>query len=62
MQVGGGEIVGLVGVFMTAAYMTRATYLVFFGQPRGAAAGVHEEEHVDEIAEAELDSFRQSLR
>jgi NADH-quinone oxidoreductase subunit L len=44
-------LVGLIGVFMTAAYMTRATYLVFFGQPRGAAAGVHEEEHVEEIAE-----------
>ena len=27
-------IVGLVGAFMTAAYMTRATYLTFFGEPR----------------------------
>ena len=44
-------IVGLIGVFMTAAYMTRATYLTFFGKPRGAAAGVHEEEHVEEIAD-----------
>jgi NADH-quinone oxidoreductase subunit L len=26
---------------MTAAYMTRATYLTFFGTPRGAAAGEH---------------------
>ena len=34
-------IVGLVGAFMTAAYMTRATYLTFFGTPRGAAAGEH---------------------
>jgi len=32
-------IVGLVGAFMTAAYMTRATYLTFFGAPRGASAG-----------------------
>jgi len=32
---------GFVGAFMTAAYMTRATYLTFFGQPRGAAAGEH---------------------
>ena len=32
-------IVGLVGAFMTAAYMTRATYLTFFGEPRGASAG-----------------------
>ena len=38
-------IVGLVGAFMTAAYMTRATYLTFFGAPRGAAAGEHHEEH-----------------
>ncbi len=37
-------IVGLVGAFMTAAYMTRATYLTFFGSPRGAAAGEHHEE------------------
>ena len=34
-------VVGLVGAFMTTAYMTRATYLTFFGQPRGAAAGEH---------------------
>ena len=32
-------IIGLVGAFMTAAYMTRATYLTFFGEPRGASAG-----------------------
>jgi len=38
-------IVGLIGAFMTAAYMTRATYLTFFGTPRGAAAGEHHEEH-----------------
>jgi NADH-quinone oxidoreductase subunit L len=31
-------IVGLVGAFMTTAYMTRATYLTFFGRPRGGAA------------------------
>jgi NADH-quinone oxidoreductase subunit L len=36
-------VVGLIGAAMTAAYMTRATYLTFFGQPRGAAAGVHHE-------------------
>ena len=30
--------VGIIGAFMTAAYMTRATYLTFFGKPRGAAA------------------------
>ena len=38
-------VIGLVGAFMTAAYMTRATYLTFFGEPRGAAAGEHHDEH-----------------
>ena len=37
--------VGLIGAFMTAAYMTRATYLTFFGEPRGASAGEHHDEH-----------------
>jgi NADH-quinone oxidoreductase subunit L len=46
-------IVGLVGAFMTTAYMTRATYLTFFGEPRGAAAhfvhgdSSHEVQHAD---------------
>ncbi|MEI6402028.1 MAG: NADH-quinone oxidoreductase subunit L [Actinomycetota bacterium] len=40
-------IVGLVGAFMTTAYMTRATYLTFFGVARGAAAGEHHDEHAD---------------
>jgi NADH-quinone oxidoreductase subunit L len=35
-------IVGLIGAFMTAAYMTRATYLTFFGEARGASAGEHD--------------------
>jgi NADH-quinone oxidoreductase subunit L len=34
--------VGFVSAFLTAAYMTRATYLAFFGEPRGAAAGHHD--------------------
>ncbi len=38
------------GAALTAMYMTRATYLTFFGEPRGAAAGhghddAHGEEH-----------------
>jgi NADH-quinone oxidoreductase subunit L len=42
--------VGLFGAALTAMYMTRATYLTFFGEPRGAAAGhghddAHGEEH-----------------
>jgi NADH-quinone oxidoreductase subunit L len=35
-------VVGLGGAFLTAAYMTRATYLTFFGQARGASAGEHD--------------------
>ena len=39
-------VIGLVGAFMTTAYMTRATYLTFFGEPRGAAAHfVHDDHH-----------------
>ncbi|HEX2040679.1 MAG TPA: NADH-quinone oxidoreductase subunit L [Acidimicrobiales bacterium] len=36
--------VGLVGAFMTAAYMTRCIWLTFFGEPRGAAAHHHPHE------------------
>ena len=38
------------GAALTAMYMTRATYLTFFGEPRGAAAGEHhpDEEHAEE--------------
>jgi len=39
--------VGLGGAFLTAAYMTRATYLTFFGEPRGAAAGIHDDHGAD---------------
>ena len=40
----------LAGAALTAMYMTRATYLTFFGEPRGAAAGGHhrDEEHAEE--------------
>ena len=47
--------VGLGGAALTAMYMTRATYLTFFGEPRGAAAGeyhdddAHSEEHEMEV-------------
>ena len=42
--------VALGGAALTAMYMTRATYLVFFGEPRGAAAGEHhgDEAHAEE--------------
>jgi NADH-quinone oxidoreductase subunit L len=41
--------VGLGGAALTAMYMTRATYLTFFGEPRGAAAGHgHDDEHAEE--------------
>ena len=33
------QIVGLIGAFLTAAYMTRCVYLTFLGKPRGAAGG-----------------------
>jgi NADH-quinone oxidoreductase subunit L len=38
-------IVGLVGAFMTAAYMTRCVYLTFHGEPRGHAADEHHPPH-----------------
>ena len=50
-------IVGLVGAFMTAAYMTRCIYLTFFGEYRGGAE--HSEEHEladDAVAEAEVEA------
>ena len=37
-------VIGLIGAFMTTAYMTRATYLTFFGSARGAAAGHHHDD------------------
>jgi NADH-quinone oxidoreductase subunit L len=49
-------VVGLIGAFMTTAYMTRATYLTFFGKPRGGAAhfvGEHHEDHSHEPAHDE---------
>ena len=50
-------IVGLVGAFMTTAYMTRATYLTFFGEPRGAAAHfVHGDDHHDAHAVTHADA------
>jgi NADH-quinone oxidoreductase subunit L len=48
-------IVGLFGAFLTAAYMTRATYLTFFGEPRGAAAGEHHDEEHGHDAHASHD-------
>jgi len=37
-------VVGLIGAFMTAAYMTRCVYLAFFGEARGNAAHHHPHE------------------
>jgi NADH-quinone oxidoreductase subunit L len=46
--------VGIIGAFMTAAYMTRATYLTFFGKPRGGAAHfMGEHDHVHDYADDE---------
>jgi NADH-quinone oxidoreductase subunit L len=49
------QAVGLVGAFLTAAYMTRCVYLTFLGESRGAAAGgvVHGDE-VHELSHAEV--------
>ena len=41
--------IALGGAFLTAAYTVRATYLTFFGEPRGAAAGAHHTEHEHEL-------------
>ena len=48
-------VIGLIGAFMTTAYMTRATYLTFFGKPRGGAAHFvgHHEDHSHEPAHDE---------
>ena len=55
-------VVGLVGAAMTAAYMTRATYLTFFGKPRGAAAGEHHgDEHGEEHEMAHVDEHEVAL-
>ncbi len=43
--------VALGGAALTAMYMTRATYLTFFGEPRGAAAGEHHQHDTDVEAE-----------
>jgi NADH-quinone oxidoreductase subunit L len=54
--------VGLIGAAMTAAYMTRATYLTFFGQPRGAAAGLHHgDEHGEEHEMSHVDDHEVGL-
>ena len=49
-------VVGLVGAVLTAAYMTRATYMTFFGEARGAAAGVHHDAHDDAHGDAHDDA------
>jgi NADH-quinone oxidoreductase subunit L len=46
-------LVGLVGAFLTTAYMTRATYLTFFGEPRGAAAHYVHGDHAHVTAHAD---------
>jgi len=43
-------VIGLIGAFMTTAYMTRATYLTFFGAPRGGAAHFVHGHHDDHAA------------
>ena len=55
-------IIALIGAFMTAAYTARATYLTFFGEPRGAAAytdDVHDTHEIPDDAAlgARLEAF-----
>jgi NADH-quinone oxidoreductase subunit L len=50
-------VVGLIGAFMTAAYMTRCVYLTFFGEYRGGHADEHahgHDEHAHEPHESPL--------
>ena len=49
-------IIGLIGAFMTTAYMTRATYLTFFGEPRGAAVHFVEGDHAHDTHGAHADA------
>jgi NADH-quinone oxidoreductase subunit L len=49
-------VVGLVGAFMTAAYMTRCVYLTFHGEYRGAHAP-HAIPHVDEAEHDPADTM-----
>jgi NADH-quinone oxidoreductase subunit L len=52
-------IIGLIGAFMTTAYMTRATYLTFFGKARGGAAhfvGDHADHGADHHDDAHADA------
>jgi NADH-quinone oxidoreductase subunit L len=44
--------IALGGAFLTAAYTTRATYLTFFGEPRGAAAGEMHPIHSEHTGDA----------
>ena len=41
-------VIGLVGAFLTAAYMARCVYLTFLGEYRGGEQGVHEHEPIPE--------------
>ncbi|MDQ1477343.1 MAG: NADH-quinone oxidoreductase subunit, partial [Actinomycetota bacterium] len=49
-------VIGLVGAFMTAAYMTRCVYLTFHGEYRGAHAP-HAIPHVDEAEHDPIDTM-----
>ena len=45
-------VIGLIGAFMTTAYMTRATYLTFFGEARGGAAHFVHDDHAHDAHDA----------
>ncbi len=57
-------IMSVIGAGMTAAYMTRATYLTWFGKPRGAAAhfmGVDEHGHDTHHESVEAEEHEREL-
>jgi NADH-quinone oxidoreductase subunit L len=45
-------VIAIAGAFLTAAYTVRATYLTFFGEPRGAAAGEVHAVHAEHTGDA----------
>jgi NADH-quinone oxidoreductase subunit L len=54
-------VIGLVGAFLTAAYMARCVYLTFLGEYRGGEHGVHEHEPIPERVPAVALEFAEPM-
>jgi NADH-quinone oxidoreductase subunit L len=54
-------VIGLVGAFLTAAYMARCVYLTFLGEYRGGELGVHEHEPIPERVPAVALEFAEPM-